>query len=479
MISRVDAAAPFPPLELAERLVRATPGDLATFSIERLGKAALPLLASGVTALVLAAGTALATLRARHGSVLPIAGYAIVLAGAASSGPSRASLVSVAWTVVLGAVVYGVALVAITGDRDPGTAEDETLLGMTRRGAVLAAGGALATVLGAGAVLGPIVDGARVRARSFALRRPDEVRGARARTLRPTIEGRPPEVTPVADHYVVDIDLIDPSLSAGSWELEVTGAVARPLRLGIDALQRDFRLVEEPSVLTCISNEVGGSLVGSSGWTGVRMADVLRRAGVRPGAGELGFRCADGYTSALSLAQARDPSVLLAIAQNGRPLTQAHGFPCRLRVPALYGMKNPKWLVAIEVRRSRLAAYWVRRGWSDTAVVRTASRIDVAPDAQAGRPVWIAGVAWAGARGISGVELSFDAGATWRPARLQAPLASLAWTQWAYRYTSARSRVQTVACRAVDGDGRPQDARRRPPHPSGSSGYHEVQFQVT
>ena len=106
----MDAGAPFPPLELAERLVRATPGDLATLSIERLGKAALPLLASGVTALVLAAGTALARLRARHGSVLPIAGYAIVLAGAALSGPSRASLLSVAWTVALGAVVYGVAL---------------------------------------------------------------------------------------------------------------------------------------------------------------------------------------------------------------------------------------------------------------------------------------------------------------------------------------------------------------------------------
>lgn len=118
----------------------------------------------------------------------------------------------------------------------------------------------------------------------------------------------------------------------------------------------------------------------------IRLADVLQRAGVRRGADELAFRCADGYTSALSLDDARDPSVLLAIGQNGRPLTRDHGFPCRLRVPSLYGMKNPKWLQRIELRRSHLSAYWVKRGWSDRAVVRTSSRIEVATDAGVGQP---------------------------------------------------------------------------------------------
>ncbi len=480
LVSRLDAAVPFAPLELAERVVRVTPGALATFTIEQLGKAALHLLAAGVTALLLAIGMLLARLSRGRIATVAVPGYAIVLALTSLSGPNRAGTAPVAVSVAVAAVAYGLALVASRASVGAATpVGDAPALRITRRRALLVTSGAVASLVGAGVVVGPIIKRAGERARRFALRAPDEPARAPSRGLLPALAGRPPEITAVAEHYVVDIDLVDPSLSAASWTLEVTGAVERPLRLAVAGLQRDFPLVEQVSVLTCISNEVGGPLVGNSRWTGVRLADLLRRAGPHSSADQLAFRCADGYTSALSLDDGLDPSVLVAIAQNGQPLTQAHGFPCRLRVPALYGMKNPKWLRSIEVRRSHLTADWVKRGWSDAAMVRTASRIDIAPDARIGQPVWIAGVAWAGDRRISAVELSFDEGATWRRARVQTPLSPLAWTQWAIRYTPTGGGVLTVACRAIDGDGRTQDARSRRPHPSGASGYHQVRLQVS
>ena len=170
--------------------------------------------------------------------------------------------------------------------------------------------------------------------------------------------------------------------------------------------------------------------------------------------------------------------MLVAIAQNGKALTRAHGFPCRIRVPALYGMMNAKWVESIEVVDHPFEGYWQKQGWSDSGTVRTESRIDTPSKASVGEPVWIAGVAWAGDRGISAVELSLDGGRTWERAKLHPPISRLAWTQWAHRWTPARLGRQRVACRAIDGRGTTQDEMRRPPHPSGASGYHEVEIEV-
>jgi len=433
---------------------------------------------AAVIALTVETGVALARLGHAGDTTGAAVAYGFLLAICSAVGPNRPEALATVLAGTLGATVYGLTLHALA-IAHPGPVGDEEGAPMTRRGALAATAGALVALLGAGTALGALLEPARRRARFFALREPDRPAPTPGREPFPRISGRPPEVTPAADHYVVDIDLLDPSLDVKDWMLELDGEVARPLQVGVEALQRDFELVEEVSVLTCISNEVGGPLVGSSRWTGVRLADLLQRAGVKPGAGEVVFRCADGYTSALTLAQARSPDVLLAIAQDGRPLLPVHGFPCRLRVPALYGMKNPKWLERIELRRTPFVAYWVQRGWSDRAVVRTMARIDVSPDARVGQPTWIAGVAWAGDRGVSAVEVSLDAGRSWRRARLQTPLSPLGWTQWAYRFVPGRPGVQSVQCRATDGFGRVQDATTRAPHPSGASGYHELPFQVT
>jgi hypothetical protein len=302
-----------------------------------------------------------------------------------------------------------------------------------------------------------------------------------ARAAFPDIPGLTPEITSVGDHYVVDIDIFDPVVEAAEWSLEVTGEVERPLNLSFSQLQDRFDIAEEYSVLCCVSNEVGGNLIGHSRWGGVRLADVLEEAGVRPSAADVVFKAADGYSDSIPLAIARDPSVLLAVSQNGRALQQEHGFPCRVRVPQIYGMKNVKWVTEIELVTSDYEGYWQQRGWSDEAVVKTESRIDVAGDdgeARVGEETWIAGIAWAGARGVSRVEVSTDDGQSWAEAQLKEPIAPSSWRLWAYRWTPDRDGRVRVLCRATDGEGTVQTARVADPHPAGASGYHSFDVDV-
>jgi DMSO/TMAO reductase YedYZ molybdopterin-dependent catalytic subunit len=145
----------------------------------------------------------------------------------------------------------------------------------------------------------------------------------------------------------------------------------------------------------------------------------------------------------------------------------------------MYGIKNPKWLERIVLTDHHVDGYWQRQGWTDTAVVRTESRIDTPHEAAAGEPTWIAGIAWAGLRGIAGVEVSTDGGRSWQRAEVQRPLSPYAWTRWAYRWTPQRAGRHELVCRATDGGGRLQDAASRPPHPSGASGYHRRALEVT
>jgi DMSO/TMAO reductase YedYZ molybdopterin-dependent catalytic subunit len=177
-----------------------------------------------------------------------------------------------------------------------------------------------------------------------------------------------------------------------------------------------------------------------------------------------------------------DPHTLLAVSQNDQPLTQEHGFPCRVRIPSIYGMKNVKWLLSIELVTADYAGYWQERGWSDEAVVRTQSRIDVAGDsgaARAGEATWIAGVAWAGDRGVDRVEVSTDGGGTWNDALLKDPISEFTWTQWAYRWTPSGSGDVEIICRATDGEGQTQTDDVAPPHPAGATGYHRVSVRVS
>ena len=462
---------PFAPFALANRVVRLTPGSVATYMIDHLHHVAKPLVVTGCVAALIAAGAVLALSRGRVRDAAA-GGFGALLLIVGLLDPVQSSL----WGSALGAgaagLSYGVALAGMEAlarpreARAPMTVDLDRRQALARIGGILVAGGMLN-------VLAPLL-ATEQSARILDLARVPRPR----RSAWPSIPGLTPEITSVADHYIVEIDITPPVIDAASWRLAVSGLVQRPLALGFDELQRRFELVSEYAVLTCVSNPLGGPLVGNSLWEGVRLSDLLDAAGVSASAWGLAVSCADGYTAGIPLAAALHPASLAAIAQDSQPLTSDHGFPCRLRIPALYGMLNPKWVTDIRVVATPFLGYWVQRGWSRTAVVRTESRIDTPTGARPGRPTWIAGVAWAGVRGISSVEVSTDAGRSWQSARLHRPLSRWSWTQWAYLWTPpAPGRYQLMA-RATDGLGQQQDAQPLPPHPSGASGYPTQVVQV-
>ena len=477
--SRVEPALAFPPFSLAERTIRATPGDIATFFIERLEHAAMPALAVGVALAFVVIGALLPSAArvagSRRGACAAVL-FGLGVAGAALAEPGRSALLPLAGAAVAAAALYGATFAWLDG------AARLYASGHTdapRRRAFAAAGGAAAGLFLGGTVLGRFVDRLSGPNRNIAIASPNRPVPDVARPPFPAIEGLSREVTSVADHYVVDIDLMDPVVEAAGWTVTVDGRVEEPLELTFDELQGRYEVVEQHSVLTCISNEVGGPLVGSSTWTGVRLRDVLSEARHRSDAADVVFHCADGYTASIPIRRALEPTVLLAFGHGGQPLTQEHGFPCRVRAPALYGVKNVKWLERIEVVDFDQRSYWTERGWTDEAVVRTQSRIDTPREVRAGLPTWIAGVAWAGERRVKAVEVSVDGGRTWTQAKLRPPLSSIAWTQWALRWTPRARGVHRLEVRAIDGRGERQEARRRRPHPSGAAGYHQVDVEVT
>jgi DMSO/TMAO reductase YedYZ molybdopterin-dependent catalytic subunit len=457
---------PFAPTALADRVIRLTPGDVATAAIDRLQHAAQPLLASGIVALFVG-GAALIAARIATPARAALGWGALVLGGGLAA-PVEPSALGALAAAVLGGTLYGASLRVA---REPRRTD------VGRRRALAAIGAVTLGVLVAEEPLARAVGWLTGRPRR--LRADDLPRAAAPRRGPfPRPRGLTPELTSAADHYVVDIDINDPVIDGPSWRLHVGGLVERPLRPSFLDLQRDFPLAEEISGLTCISNPVGGPLVGSSRWEGVPLRELLARAGVKPGARTLVVRCADGYSAGIPLAAARHESALVAIAQDGQALAREHGFPCRLRIPALYGMLNPKWVTSIELVDRPYLGYWAQQGWSPNAIVRTESRIDAPRDAHVGEPTWIAGVAWAGIRGIHAVQVSLDDGRSWQGARLHRPLSRWAWTQWAYGWTPGRAGRQRVLCRAIDGTRAVQDATRRPPHPSGASGYDHADIQV-
>jgi DMSO/TMAO reductase YedYZ molybdopterin-dependent catalytic subunit len=288
------------------------------------------------------------------------------------------------------------------------------------------------------------------------------------------ITGLTPEVTPLASHYVVDEEIINPMLDPRTWRLTVSGDVHRAVSFTYGELLR-MDAVERYQTLECVSNKVGGNLMSTALWAGIPLPDILEQAGVGSGAVEVVFRASSGYSDSLSIEQAMDRSTLVAVGMDGHVLPRAHGFPARLLSIATYGMKNPKWLTGIEVVNRPFEGFWEQRGWSKPAIVKTSSRIDVPPDgARVGRRATIAGVAFAGDRGISRVEVSMDGGRTWGRAELKSALSPLTWRLWRFEWTPARPGLYRILARAFDGEGRPQIATPANPFPSGASGYDAV-----
>jgi len=287
--------------------------------------------------------------------------------------------------------------------------------------------------------------------------------------------GTRPEYTPVADHYRIDIASRPPVIDGETYTLPITGLVANPVEWTLE----DIRAMPSESAfitMACISNRIAGPLISTTKWTGVPMQEILERIEPLPEAGALRITGADGFDEYVSLDLIReDPRLMLAYAWDDQPLPQQNGFPLRIHIPDLYGMKQPKWITGIEVVEEYGEGYWVRRGWSAVARVNSTSVIDtVAQDSiyQDGEQflVPIGGIAWAGARGISRVEVRVNEG-EWVEADLREPLSERTWVIWRYDWPfEAGEHTFTVRC--YEGDGTQQIEREQGVRPDGATGLH-------
>ena len=282
--------------------------------------------------------------------------------------------------------------------------------------------------------------------------------------------------------YRIDTALIVPRVDVATWTVKVSGMVDKPLSFTYDQLAA-MPIFEQYVTIACVSNEVGGDLVGNALWRGVHLRDVLAMAGVQPGATQIVGRSVDGFTVGFPTAWAMDPSrdPMIALGMNGEPLPVEHGYPARLIVPGLYGyVSATKWLAEIELTTlEAFDAYWVPLGWAKEAPILTQSRIDVPRDRRGGSrsdrsP--IAGVAWAPDRGISKVEIRIDEGA-WQPATLSAAISKATWVQWEVGW-NAPPGDHTIEVRATDGTGEVQTDQVTPPAPDGARGHHTIRVHV-
>ncbi|RAX48627.1 oxidoreductase [Arthrobacter sp. AQ5-05] len=295
------------------------------------------------------------------------------------------------------------------------------------------------------------------------------------------LAGMPKFITPNKDFYRIDTALSVPRINPSEWSLRVHGMVEKEFTMGFEELLAED-LVESYLTLTCVSNPVGGQLVGNAKWLGYPLRLLLERAVPRDGADMVLSTSIDGFSASTPLEVLTDDRMaLLAVGMNGEPLPLEHGFPVRMVVPGLYGyVSATKWVVDLEVTRfAEKAAYWTTRGWSDRGPIKLSSRVDV-PRSFASVPsgkVVMGGTAWAQTRGISKVQVQIDEG-DWQDTELGAEASVDTWRQWRYEWDGGSTGNHVVSVRAFDGDGTMQTSEKADPVPDGASGWQRVQFSV-
>jgi DMSO/TMAO reductase YedYZ molybdopterin-dependent catalytic subunit len=294
------------------------------------------------------------------------------------------------------------------------------------------------------------------------------------------IQGLASVVTPNSEFYRIDTALIVPRIDPSDWSLRIHGMVDREIEITWDELLA-LPMQESFTTLACVSNEVGGSLIGNALWLGHPVRELLARAGVDPKADMVLSTSSDGFTASTPIeALTDDRDALLAIGMNGEALPLEHGFPVRMVVPGLYGyVSATKWVTQLEVTRfDRTTAYWTDRGWSERGPVKLQSRIDVPRRGQridAGDAV-IAGMAWQQHVGVEGVEVRIDEG-SWRRAELSSAISDDTWVQWRLDW-AATSGSHTIECRALSADGETQTSDPAGVVPDGAQGWHRVDVSV-
>lgn len=461
-----------------------TPHFVERAAIALFGTADKGALAIGTVIIALVIGAIVGVLARKRRWLIAATFGAFALLGLAAvlTQPSFEPILTVA-SVIAAAVIGGATLdrllVRLEAPQQA-TPTDGLAGSQSRRSFVAGVAGVGASAAAAGVI-----------GRSLIISRSEEVRSSlalpvavtRARPPGPdssfAVAGLEPIVVPSAAFYRIDTALIVPRPDMNTWRMRVIGMVDNVLSFTLSDLMA-MPLHEEYVTIACVSNEVGGDLVGNAKWTGVRLSELLDRAGVQPGADQVVGRSTDGWTAGFPTSvvfDGREP--LVAIGMNDDVLPQRHGYPARLIVPGLYGyVSATKWLTEVELTTwDSFDGYWIPRGWAKEGPIKTQSRIDVPEDGRRvdGGSVVMAGVAWAPLKEIIGVEVRVDDG-PWEAAELSAPLSNKAWVQWRHVKelpSGARYRLQV---RATDGTGQTQTSALAPPAPDGATGYHTIEF---
>ena len=484
-----------PVLDVGDRFIDLTPRPLKEQAIQWFGTNDKKALLVGIAIILIGYAMFVGVLALRRRLLPAMIGIgAFGLVGAVSSVTTRrqAPLVAIIPSVV-GAVIAAGVLVVLhrvayrdqpstaqplpTTADSPSTSSIAQLVPNDRRRFLAAVGiaGVAATAAGISGRKLKSSSGAAASRNSLSLPLAEQPLDAAPSTISTDAVGANPFFTPNANFYRIDTALTVPQIPLDDWSLKISGLVDNPMTLSFqDLISRE--LVEADITLTCVSNEVGGTLMGTARWLGIRLDDLLNDVGVKADADQIVGRSIDGYSCGFPVSALDGRNALIAIGMNGEPLPLEHGFPARLIVPGLYGyVSATKWLTELNLTRfDQFDQYWVERGWVDNAPIKLSSRIDTPRGLSkvAAGTIAIAGVAWSQTVGISAVEVSIDDG-PWQPTTLADELNNETWRQWSFAWDAAPGR-HGITVRAIDKNGAIQTDARSEPFPSGATGQHQI-----
>lgn len=507
------AGLPFVPFDVFDWTARVLPGPLITFGIDTMVGAIRSLgigdisqaaktseqifaVAGLLITGTLAGGVVFALPRSAGRRAVPAAG---LIAGLVIGIPVLLISLAVNVTATAPPVLSGIwILVAFIGwgwllgrsrdrlSRDTGTGESGVAVeAIDRRRFLVRLGGASAVITVAGAAVASRLGSSRGAASRATPGEPwsgtNPLPNANA-SVEP-VPGTRPELTPVDDHYRIDINTRPPVLEEADWRLRITGLVEEPITLTLEDLRTQYEPENQFVTLACISNPIAGSLTSTQRWTGVPLRTILDQVRPTAEATHLRISSVDGFHEVAAIEDIRnDGRIMLAYEWDGLPLPVRNGFPLRVYIPDRYGMKQPKWITSIEAIAGPEDGYWVSRGWDRVARMNATSVIDtvgvdmMVAEASAGMLIPIGGIAHAGARGISRVEVRVDDG-QWQEASLRDPLSGTTWVIWRFEWPFAAG-DHTFTVRCFEGDGTPQVAARSPVRPSGATGLHSENIMM-
>jgi DMSO/TMAO reductase YedYZ molybdopterin-dependent catalytic subunit len=484
LIAGVLVGAPSLVASIGQVVINLQPAGAKDFVVALFGTNDKPALEIFITLVALAIAAGLGVVARRRFAILAVGfGVAGVIAAAAAlADPQVSPMLAVLSPAV--AVIAGIQAVSwLTAARTAPEAGERaaSMPDWSRRGFVLRAGGLTIGAVATGLVGRMLLDRQRQSTTQAAstLQPPSETAALPPGAAFP-VEGITPLVVPNDSFYRIDTALLPPSVDINGWTLRVRGMVDREVVLTFAELA-NLPMFEQYVTIACVSNTVGGDLVGNAKWTGVSLREVLDMAGVQAGATQLVGRSVDGWTAGMPMDWVMDTArrPMIAVEMNDQPLPIVHGFPARLIVPGLFGyVSATKWLAELELTTwEAFDAFWIPRGWSKKGPVLTQSRIDV-PRANtqvtAGH-VTVAGVAWAPDRGVTRVEVGIDG--SFRDAKLSTPISKATWVQWQFDWDATPGR-HSIAVRATDGTGETQTSERTAEAPDGARGWHTIEVSV-